>query len=251
MPLYLILKNISDSNLLGLYTDSSLSCPFQLLGSGCSRTISVRISDLPLTTGMPYYLNVVYRDSTSQKLSGIYSSSYGSNLYYDDISQLDGNYTTVLSQSFTITESVYTAPKIDNDGFLVDDNGDVIIDDSGNKIGYSNNYSNDVIGIKNGTTKSDAFATGGSASAQGGSASVINNNTVTVSPTISVTGASGGGTAQSFDDISSETMSNLLASCTNVVGFFKSMVSGLCPEYVWISIGVLVTVVIVLRIMGR
>lgn len=225
IPLYLLLKNVSDSKLFGLYTDSNMSCPFQYQSSGATRTINVKISDLPLSSGATYYLNVAYRDTTSQKLSGLYSTSY-SNVYYDDISQLDGNYTCVLSQSFRLTESVYTAPKVNDDGYLVDDKNNVITDDNGNPLNYSNNYSNDVVGIKSGNAKSDAYATGGSASAQGGSASVINNNNPTFSNNITVGGSGGsgsGGTAQDFDDVDVSTFENLWNSCGNFFSFVKKI----------------------------
>lgn len=225
IPLYLLLKNVSDSNLFGLYTDSNMSCPFQYQSSGATRTINVKISDLPLSSGATYYLNVAYRDTTSQKLSGLYSTSY-SNVYYDDISQLDGNYTCVLSQPFRLTESVYTAPKVNDDGYLVDDKNNVITDDNGNPLNYSNNYSNDVVGIKNGNAKSDAYATGGSASAQGGSASVINNNNPTFSNNITVGGIGGGsgsGTVQDFDDVDVSTFQNLWDSCGNFFSFVKKI----------------------------
>ena len=67
---------------------------------------------------------------------------------------------------------------------------------------------------------------GGSASAQGGSASVINNNNPTFSNNITVGGIGGGsgsGTVQDFDDVDVSTFQNLWDSCGNFFSFVKKI----------------------------
>ena len=173
-PLYMLLNHISDSKLLGVYTDSYLSCPYHFISSGNTDTLKISLSELPLSAGQTYYLNVIYRDTTVQAVAPHHRATYA-HVYYDDISQLD-NYSVVLSSSFSLTTNIYTAPATDDSGKYLDDSGNIKTDSNGNPISNSKNYSSDVISVKNGNAASDAYATGGNASATGGSASVVNNN---------------------------------------------------------------------------
>lgn len=223
-PLYMLLKKVGDSQLLGVYTDSYLSCPYHYISSGNVDSLSFDISELPLSEGQIYYVTVVYRDTTVQEVSAHHRATY-SHVYYDDISQL-GNYDVALCSSFSLTKNIYSAPKVDDQGRQIDDNGNLKKDSIGNPISSSKNYSSDIINLKNGNATSDAYATGGSATAQGGSASVINNNNPTFSNNITVGGIGGGsgsGTVQDFDDVDTTTFQNLWDSCGNFFSFVKKI----------------------------
>lgn len=223
IPTYLLLKSISDKQLLGCYTQSRLSCPFHYLNrSNWCQPTDFTLSSLNLNQGTEYYFNVVWRDTTAYQMS---VSTYNK-LYYDDVAQLDSNYNVALSQAFSLNNNLYVPPKTDGDGNLVDDNGNKIVDDGGNPVRPSNNYSDNVVSIRDANVKSDAYATGGSASAQGGSASVINNNNPTFSNNITVGGIGGGsgsGTVQDFDDVDVSTFQNLWDSCGNFFSFVKKI----------------------------
>ena len=229
IPLYMLLKKIGDSQVLGVYTSSYLSCPYHFLSSGNLDDLSFSISELPLSDGQTYYLTVVCRDTTVQEVSVHHRATY-SYCYYDDISQFS-SYDVVLSESFSLTKNVYVAPSLNDKGQQVDKDGNVIKDSFGNPISSSKNYSQDIISLKQGNTASDAFATGGSASAQGGSAEVVNNNNPTFNNNPSVvvnaggsgSGGSGGGTAQDFDDVDTTTFQNLWDSCGNFFSFVKKI----------------------------
>ena len=253
IPLYMLLKKIGDSQVLGVYTSSYLSCPYHFLSSGNLDDLSFSISELPLSDGgQTYYLTVVCRDTTVQEVSAHHRATY-SYCYYDDISQFS-SYDVVLSESFSLTKNVYVAPSLNDKGQQIDKDGNVIKDSSGNPISSSKNYSQDIISLKQGNTASDAFATGGSASAQGGSAEVVNNPTFNNNPSVVVNaGGSGsggsGGTVQDFDDVDTTTFQNLWDSCGNFFSFVKKVWSTFPLQASLVS-GVFV-VLFVLRIARR
>lgn len=253
-PLYMLLKSVSDARVLGVYTNSYVSCPFQFVGSHGQITHSFKISDLPITSGITYYLNVVYRDTTVQQVSAIHRPTY-SFCYYDDVSQLDGNYTVAMSQAFTIDTTVYVPVKTDDNGNIIGDDGQPKKDSNGNPIRNSNNYSNDVINLKQGNTASDAYAQGGSASAQGGNAEVVNNNNPTFNnnPSITINGGSGSGSDSGsgfsgFGDLKG--FSNALDSSKGFLSLLAQY-DGVIPSSCAILLGAGVVAIIVCRFIGR
>lgn len=263
-PLYMLLKSVSDARVLGVYTNSYVSCPFQFVGSHGQITHSFKISDLPITSGITYYLNVVYRDTTVQQVSAIHRPTYAF-CYYDDVSQLDGNYTVAMSQAFTIDTTVYVPVKTDDNGNIIGDDGQPKKDSNGNPIRNSNNYSNDVISLKQGNTASDAYAQGGSASAQGGNAEVVNNNNPTFNnnPSITINGGSGSGSGSGSDGSGSGSDGSGFSGFGDLKGFktaldgskgFLSLLTeydGIIPSSCAILLGAGVVAIIICRFVGR
>ena len=266
-PLYMLLKKVGDSQLLGVYTDGYLSCPYHFVSSGNTDSLSFDISELPLSKGQPYFLTVVYRDTTVQEVAAHHRATYAYT-YYDDVSQLT-SYDIALCSSFSLTESVYVAPKTDDQGRQLDSDGNVKKDSNGNPISSSKNYSNDVINLKNGNASSDAFAQGGSATAQGGNAEVVNNNSPTFnnSPSITINGGGGSGSGSDSDgdgDGSSGSgsgsgfsgfgdlkgFSNALDSSKNFLSVLQSY-EGLIPSSCMVLLGAGVVAIIICRFIGR
>ena len=264
-PLYMLLKKVGDSQLLGVYTDGYLSCPYHFLSSGNSDSLTFDISELPLSKGQPYFLTVVYRDTTVQEVAAHHRATYAYT-YYDDVSQLT-SYDIALCSSFSLTEIVYVAPKTDDQGRQLDSDGNVKKDSNGNPISSSKNYSNDVINLKNGNASSDAFAQGGSATAQGGSAEVVNNNNPVFNnnPSITIDGGSGSGSGSGSDgDGSSGSGSGSgfsgfgdLKGFSNALDSSKGFLSllaqydGVIPSSCAILLGAGVVAIIVCRFIGR
>lgn len=259
-PLYMLLKKVGDSQLLGVYTDSYLSCPYHYISSGNVDNLSFDVSELPLSEGQIYYVTVVYRDTTVQEVSAHHRATY-SHIYYDDVSQL-GNYDVALCSSFSLTKNVYIAPKVDDQGRQIDDNGSLKKDSSGNPISSSKNYSSDVINLKNGNAASDAYATGGNASATGGSASVVNNNNPVFNNSISI-GGSGSGSGSGSDGDGSSGSGSGFSGFGDLKGFstaldgsknFLSVLQsyeGLIPSSCMVLLGAGVVAIIICRFIGR
>lgn len=263
-PLYMLLKKVGDSQLLGVYTDGYLSCPYHFLSSGNSDSLTFDISELPLSKGQPYFLTVVYRDTTVQEVAAHHRATYAYT-YYDDVSQMN-NYDIALCSSFSLTESVYVAPKTDDQGRQLDSDGNVKKDSNGNPISSSKNYSNDVINLKNGNASSDAFAQGGSATAQGGNAEVVNNNSPVFNnnPSITINGGSGSGSSSgSGSDGSGSSSGSGFSGFGDLKGFSNALDSskgflsllaqydGVIPSSCAILLGAGVVAIIVCRFIGR
>lgn len=265
-PLYMLLKKVGDSQLLGVYTDGYLSCPYHFISNGNTDSLSFDISELPLSKGQPYFLTVVYRDTTVQEVAAHHRATYAYT-YYDDVSQMN-NYDIALCSSFSLTESVYVAPKVDDQGRQLDSDGNVKKDSNGNPVSSSKNYSNDVINLRNGNASSDAFAQGGSASAQGGNAEVVNNNNPVFnnSPSITINGASGSGSGSGSDGSGSsgssgsgsgfegfgdlEGFKTALDGSKNFLSVLQSY-EGLIPSSCVILLGAGVVAIIICRFIGR
>lgn len=263
-PLYMLLKRVGDSQLLGVYTDGYLSCPYHFVSSGNTDSLSFDISELPLSKGQPYFLTVVYRDTTVQEVAAHHRATYAYT-YYDDVSQLT-SYDIALCSSFSLTESVYVAPKTDDQGRQLDSDGNVKKDSNGNPISSSKNYSNDVINLKNGNASSDAFAQGGSATAQGGNAEVVNNNSPVFNnnPSITINGGSGSGSSSgSGSDGSGSSSGSGFSGFGDLKGFSNALDSskgflsllaqydGVIPSSCAILLGAGVVAIIVCRFIGR
>ena len=266
-PLYMLLKKVGDSQLLGVYTDGYLSCPYHFVSSGNTDNLSFDISELPLSKGQPYFLTVVYRDTTVQEVAAHHRATYAYT-YYDDVSQMN-NYDIALCSSFSLTESVYVAPKTDDQGRQLDSDGNIKKDSNGNPISSSKNYSSDVINLKNGNASSDAFAQGGSATAQGGSAEVVNNNSPVFNNNPSITinggggsgsgsgsgsdgdGSSGSGSGSGFSGFGDlKGFSNALDSSKNFLSVLQSY-EGLIPSSCMVLLGAGVVAIIICRFIGR
>lgn len=263
-PLYMLLKKVGDGHLLGVYTDGYLSCPYHFVSSGNVDSLSFDISELPLSKGQPYFLTVVYRDTTVQEVAAHHRATYAYT-YYDDVSQMN-NYDIALCSSFSLTESVYVAPKTDDQGRQLDSDGNVKKDSNGNPISSSKNYSNDVINLKNGNASSDAFAQGGSATAQGGNAEVVNNNSPVFNnnPSITINGGSGSGSSSgSGSDGSGSSSGSGFSGFGDLKGFSNALDSskgflsllaqydGVIPSSCAILLGAGVVAIIVCRFIGR
>lgn len=264
-PLYMLLKKVGDSQLLGVYTDGYLSCPYHFVGSGNTDSLSFDMSELPLSKGQPYFLTVVYRDTTVQEVAAHHRATYAYT-YYDDVSQLT-SYDIALCSSFSLTESVYVAPKTDDQGRQIDGDGNVKKDSNGNPISSSKNYSNDVINLKNGNASSDAFAQGGSATAQGGSAEVVNNNSPVFNnnPSITINGGGSGSGSGSDDSGSSGSsgsgsgfggfgdLNGFKTALDGSKGFLSLLTQydGVIPSSCAILLGAGVVAIIICRFVGR
>lgn len=264
-PLYMLLKKVGDSQLLGVYTDGYLSCPYHFVSSGNTDSLSFDISELPLSKGQPYFLTVVYRDTTVQEVAAHHRATYAYT-YYDDVSQLM-SYDIALCSSFSLTESVYVAPKTDDQGRQLDSDGNVKKDSNGNPISSSKNYSNDVINLKNGNASSDAFAQGGSATAQGGSAEVVNNNSPVFNnnPSITINGGGSGSGSGSDDSGSSGSsgsgsgfggfgdLNGFKTALDGSKGFLSLLTQydGVIPSSCAILLGAGVVAIIICRFVGR
>ena len=261
-PLYMLLKKVGDSQLLGVYTDGYLSCPYHFVSSGNTDSLSFDISELPLSKGQPYFLTVVYRDTTVQEVAAHHRATYAYT-YYDDVSQLT-SYDIALCSSFSLTESVYVAPKTDDQGRQIDSDGNVKKDSNGNPISSSKNYSNDVINLKNGNAASDAYATGGNASATGGSAEVVNNNSPVFnnSPSITINGG-GSGSGSGSDGSGSGSDGSGFSGFGDLKGFSTALdgsknflnvlqsYEGLIPSSCMVLLGAGVVAIIICRFIGR
>ena len=218
IPLNILFKSVpADSDLIGFYDKVTMNCPFQFIGDKKIQNYTFKYSDFNLQDNIEYYFNVVYRETTVKDIVIPWHRYSYAFTYYDDVSQLDGNYTVAFSAPFSVVKHKYNP-------VIVDDNGEPIKDTDGNPISYGKNYTDNIVDLKNAIR---SIAMGGSATAQGGSASVINNNNPTFNNNPSVVvnagGSGSGGTAQDFDDVDTSTFENLWNSCGNFFSFVKKI----------------------------
>lgn len=173
------------------------------------------------------------------------------------------SYDIALCSSFSLTGSVYVAPKVDDQGRQLDSDGNLKKDSNGNPISSSKNYSDDIINLKNGNASSDAFAQGGSATAQGGNAEVVNNPTFNNNPSITINGGSGSGSGSGSDGSGSGSDGSGFSGFGDLKGFktaldgskgFLSLLTeydGIIPSSCAILLGAGVVAIIICRFVGR